>query len=177
MTKRWWQIAVAVALTALGAHALLQERGLPVGTDAPDFKLDTLDGKTVELSKLRGKPVFIDFWATWCEPCRRALPHTQKLAEKYSKDAHILAINLREDPETVRQFLQSHNYTFTVPMDTDGSVAAQYRVRGIPHFVLIDARGKVQFVSSGFRTGNERQFEELLKRAIELARENNPANR
>jgi thioredoxin-related protein len=62
-------------------------------------------------------------------------------------------------------------------MDTDGSVAAQYRVRGIPHFVLIDARGKVQFVSSGFRTGNERQFEELLKRAIELARENNPANR
>ena len=63
MTKRWWTIAVVVALTAVGAHALLQEQGLPVGANAPDFKLTTLDGKTVELSKLRGKPVFIDFWA------------------------------------------------------------------------------------------------------------------
>jgi len=177
MTKRWWILTAAVALTALGAHALLQERGLPIGTEAPNFKLNTLDGTTVELNKLRGKPVFIDFWATWCGPCRRALPHTQKLAEKYGKDAHILAINLREDPETVRQFVESNNYTFTVLIDTDGSVAADYRVRGIPHFVLIDARGKIQFVSSGFRTGDERQFEELLKRAIELARDNNLANR
>lgn len=66
MKKRWWSIALAVALTAVGACAL-QGQGLPVGSDAPDFKLTTLDGKTVELSKLRGKPVFIDFWATWCD--------------------------------------------------------------------------------------------------------------
>jgi thiol-disulfide isomerase/thioredoxin len=170
MTKRWWTIAVVVALTALGAHALLQERGLPVGTDAPDFKLTTLDGKTVELSKLRGKPVFIDFWATWCEPCRRALPHTQKLADKYGKDAHILAVNLKEDPDAVRQFLQSNNYTFTVPMDTDGSVAAQYRVRGIPHFVLIDAQGKIQFVQVGYGSGIEQRFETELRKATRASK-------
>ncbi len=171
MKKRWWSIALAVALTAVGAHALFQGQGLPVGSDAPDFKLTTLDGKTVELSKLRGKPVFIDFWATWCGPCRRALPHTQKLAEKYGKDAHILAVNLKEDADTVRQFLQSNNYSFTVPMDTDGSVAAQYRVRGIPHFVLINAQGKVQFVQVGYGPGIEQRFETELQKAIRASKQ------
>ncbi len=166
MHARWWTIPALATLTALGAHALLQQQGLPIGTEAPDFRLETLDGKVVELSKLRGKPVFIDFWATWCGPCRRALPHTQKLAEKYGKDAHILAINLKEDPETVREFLQKHNYTFTVPMDINGEVATAYRVRGIPHFVLLDAQGKVQFVQIGYGPGIERKLEVELQKAI-----------
>ncbi|MFN7019179.1 MAG: TlpA family protein disulfide reductase [Fimbriimonadales bacterium] len=166
MQARWWTILALAALTAIGAHALLQQQGLPVGADAPNFRLETLDGKVVELSQLRGKPVFIDFWATWCGPCRRALPHTQKLAEKYGKDAHILAINLKEDPETVREFLQKHNYTFTVPMDINGEVATAYRVRGIPHFVLLDAQGKVQFVQIGYGPGIERKLEVELQKAI-----------
>lgn len=170
MTKRWWMIAAIAALTVLGAHALFQQQGLLVGSKAPDFKLTTLDGKTVELSKLRGKPVFIDFWATWCGPCRRALPHTQKLAEKYGKDAHILAVNLREDADTVRGFLQNNQYTFTVPMDTDGAVATQYGVRGIPHFVLIDAEGKIQLVQVGYGPGIEKRFEIELQKAIKASK-------
>jgi thiol-disulfide isomerase/thioredoxin len=171
MTKRWWMLAAAVALTACWAHTRsFRSKAYPSVPNAPDFKLTTLDGKTVELSKLRGKPVFIDFWATWCGPCRRALPHTQKLAEKYGKDAHILAINLKEDPDTVRQFMQSNNYTFTVPMDTNGSVAAEYRVRGIPHFVLIDARGKIQFVQIGYGPGIEQRFETELRKAIQASK-------
>ncbi len=169
MRKRWLTILALAALTAVGAHALLQQQGLPVGAEAPNFRLETLDGKVVELSKLRGKPVFIDFWATWCGPCRRALPHTQKLAEKYGKDAHILAVNLKEDPELVRDFLQKNNYTFTVPMDTNGEVATAYRVRGIPHFVLIDAQGKVQFVQVGYGPGVEQKFESELQKAIRAA--------
>lgn len=169
MRKRWMMFITLAALTAVGAQALLQQQGLPIGATAPDFKLNTLDGKTVELSKLRGKPVFIDFWATWCDPCRRALPHTQKLAEKYGKKAHILAINLKEDKKTVRKFLEQHKYTFTVPMDTEGTVGAAYGVRGIPHFVLIDARGKVQFVQIGYGPGIERKFEAELQKAIRVA--------
>lgn len=169
MRKRIGVIAACAALTLVGAYALFQQQGLPIGSDAPDFKLTTLDGKTVEMSKLRGKPVFIDFWATWCGPCRRALPHTQKLAEKYGKEAHILAINLREDPETVRTFMQQNNYNFTVPMDTTGAVGQAYRVSGIPHFVLIDAQGKVQFVHIGYGPGVEQEFEAELKKAIQSA--------
>lgn len=170
MIKRCFMIVAVAVLTALGAHALLQQQGLPIGSKAPDFKLTTLDGKTVELSKLRGKPVFIDFWATWCEPCRRALPHTQKLAEKYGKDAHILAINIREDADTIREFLQNNQYTFTVPMDTDGAVATQYGVRGIPHFVLINAQGKIQFVQVGYGSGVEKRFEIELQKAIKASK-------
>lgn len=169
MRKRWLMLITLAALTAVGAHALLQQQGLPIGSTAPDFKLTTLDGGMVELSKLRGKPVFIDFWATWCGPCRRALPHTQKLAEKYGKDAYILAINLKEDKETVRKFLVQNNYTFTVPMDTNGAVGTAYRVRGIPHFVLIDAEGKVQFVQIGYGPGIEQKFEAELQKAIRAA--------
>ncbi|OYT72961.1 MAG: alkyl hydroperoxide reductase [Armatimonadetes bacterium CP1_7O] len=169
MRKRWLMFLTLAALTALGAHALLQQQGLPIGATAPDFKLTTLDGETVELSKLRGKPVFIDFWATWCGPCRRALPHTQKLFEKYGKDAHILTINLREDAETVHKFLEQNKYSFTVLMDMEGAVGAAYGVRGIPHFVLIDATGKVQFVQIGYGSGIERKLEAELQKAIRAA--------
>lgn len=169
MRKRWLMLITFAALTAVGAQALLQQQGLPIGATAPDFKLTTLDGKTVELSQLRGKPVFIDFWATWCGPCRRALPHTQKLFEKYGKEAHILTINLKEDAKTVRKFLEQNQYTFPVLMDTEGTVSAAYGVRGIPHFVLIDAKGKVQFVQVGYGPGIERRFEAELQKAIRAA--------
>jgi thiol-disulfide isomerase/thioredoxin len=171
MTKRWWHACSSRCADRAGRARPASRARLACWFRRPRLSnWTTLDGKTVELSKLRGKPVFIDFWATWCGPCRRALPHTQKLAEKYGKDAHILTINLREDPETVRQFMQSHNYTFTVLMDTDGSVAAQYRVRGIPHFVLIDARGKIQFVQIGYGPGIEQRFETELQKAIRASK-------
>lgn len=171
MQARWMTIGILSLVVVLSATALFQSQGLPVGTEAPDFTLETLDGKTVKLSELRGKPVFLDFWATWCGPCRRALPHTQEFAKKYGNDAHILAVNLREDKETVRAFMEKHNFTFTVPMDTKGEVASRYRVRGIPHFVVIDAKGVVQFVQVGFGGGIEKKLEEVLTKAIEESRQ------
>lgn len=149
----------------VGALAL-QERGLPKGAQAPDFELTTLDGKTVVLSKLRGKPVLLDFWATWCGPCRRALPHTQELAKKYKDQAHVLTVNLREAPETVRAFMEKNNYTFPVLMDSDGSVARNYGVTGIPHFVIIDAQGKIYHTQVGYGPGVEKELERKLKEAL-----------
>ncbi|CUU34777.1 MAG: TlpA family protein disulfide reductase [Armatimonadetes bacterium] len=149
----------------VGALAL-QERGLPKGTQAPDFELQTLDGKTVTLSKLRGKPVLLDFWATWCGPCRRALPHTQELAKRYKDQAYVLTVNLREDPETVRAFMENNNYTFPVLLDRDGSVAHKYGVRGIPHFVIIDAQGKIFHNQVGYGPGVEKELERKLKEAF-----------
>ncbi len=159
---------VAGALCMVGAIARLDE-GLKPGEPAPNFTLESLDGKTVKLNELKGKPVFLDFWATWCGPCRRALPHTQAFFEKYKDKAHIFAVNVREEKETVRAFMERNKYTFPVLMDTDGSVADAYGVRGIPHFVLIDAKGNVQLIKVGYGPGAEKELESALQRAISLA--------
>ncbi|MFQ3610519.1 MAG: TlpA disulfide reductase family protein [Fimbriimonadales bacterium] len=167
--KRRWTILALSAVMAIGAYGFFQQQPNRVGSPAPNFQLTTLDGKTITMRDLRGKPVLLDFWATWCGPCRRALPHTQKLAQKYAKEAHVLAVNLREDAETVRAFLQQNNFNFTVLMDTNGEVARSYGVRGIPHFVIVDARGRISFEQVGFGPGIEKTLERELKKAIDSA--------
>ncbi|MCS7065275.1 MAG: TlpA family protein disulfide reductase, partial [Fimbriimonadales bacterium] len=146
------------------------------GTPAPDFELESLDGKTVKLSELKGKPVFLDFWATWCGPCRRALPHTQAFSEKYKGKAHIFAVNVREDKEKVQAFMEQHQYTFRVLMDPQGAVASNYGVRGIPHFVVIDAEGKVTFIKVGYGQGVEKELESALEQAIAQAEQERRAS-
>lgn len=169
--KRTLILGLTLAVTLFGgALALQREQGLPPGTKAPAFELNTLDGKTVSLAELRGKPVFIDFWATWCGPCRRALPHTQQFARKYKNKAHIITINVREDAETVREYLKRHNYSFTVLLNPDGTVADRYGVNGIPHFVIIDAQGEIFFNHVGFGSGIEKVLEKKLNEAIAKAK-------
>ncbi|GBC92798.1 Thiol-disulfide oxidoreductase ResA [bacterium HR15] len=168
MGKKWFALAMLSVLSLLGAFALLQEQLKP-GAPAPDFELDSLDNQQVKLSELKGKPVFLDFWATWCGPCRRALPHTQAFSEKYKGKAHILAINVREDKETVREFMEKNRYTFRVLMDSEGMTARAYGVRGIPHFVVIDAKGKIAFIQIGYGPGVEEKLENALKKAIAQA--------
>lgn len=175
MSKKWVVALVLSVLSLLGAFAVLQEQLKP-GTPAPDFELESLDGKTVKLSELKGKPVFLDFWATWCGPCRRALPHTQAFFEKYKDRAHIFAVNLRESKEKVREFMERYDYSFPVLMDTKGAVAEAYQVSGIPHFVVIDAEGKIQLIKTGYRAGTEKELEQVLQRAIELAEQRRRAS-
>jgi thiol-disulfide isomerase/thioredoxin len=168
MSKKRFVLVMLGVLSVLGASAFLQEK-LGPGVAAPDFELENLEGKPVKLSELKGKPVFLDFWATWCGPCRRALPHTQEFAKKYKDKAHILAINVRESKEKVQQFMEQNKYTFPVLLDTKGEVARAYQVSGIPHFVIIDAEGKIQLIKVGYGAGMEKELERALQRAIDLA--------
>jgi thiol-disulfide isomerase/thioredoxin len=168
MSKKWFVVGALSVLSLVGAFALWQDQLKP-GTPAPNFELESMDGKTVRLSDLKGKPVFLDFWATWCGPCRRALPHTQDFSKKYADKAHILAINLREDKEKVQAFMEQNKYTFRVLMDRSGETADAYRVRGIPTFVVIDAEGKVALVKVGYGPGVEEELENALKKAIAQA--------
>jgi thiol-disulfide isomerase/thioredoxin len=121
MSKKRFTMVMLGVLSVLGASAFLQEKLAP-GVAAPDFELENLEGKSVKLSELKGKPVFLDFWATWCGPCRRALPHTQEFAKKYKGKAHIYAVNVRESKEKVQQFMEQNGYTFPR--------VARYRGRG-----------------------------------------------
>lgn len=139
------------------------------GQDAPDFTLTDLEEGSVSLSSLRGKVVFIDFWATWCPPCVRSLPHTQALSQHEkakSGDLVVLAINAREDAQKVKQFMQEKNYTFRVLLDKEGKVLDDFGVTGIPTFVVIDREGKVTYVQTGFWEGGEKPIEQAIEQAL-----------
>jgi thiol-disulfide isomerase/thioredoxin len=132
-----------------------------LSTPAPEFALKTPDGKTVNLKDLRGKVVLIDYWATWCGPCKMSFPYLQKVYDKYRTDPRvaIFAINTWEREKgtereaTVRKFLTENKYTFPVLYD-DTSVE-KYGVEGIPTKFMIDQKGVIRFKSVGFDSGDK----------------------
>ncbi len=120
--------------------------GVEVGDVAPDFRVNTLDETTVMLSDYAGKPVMINFWATWCAPCRLEMPEMQKAFEAYQDDGFvILALNQDESAETVKQFFYDEmGLTFTPLLDENSRVAAEYGVHGVfPSSLFINADGIV----------------------------------
>jgi thiol-disulfide isomerase/thioredoxin len=122
------------------------------GKKAPDFALQTLDGQDVKLADLKGNVVVLDFWATWCGPCVAAMPHLQELSnntELKEKGLRVFAVNLREGEDKVKPFIESNQYTLTVPMDREGSVAQSYKVQGIPTQVVIGRNGMIHKVFVG----------------------------
>jgi thiol-disulfide isomerase/thioredoxin len=123
-----------------------------IGYRAPDFTLETLNGETIKLSELKGTPVLINFWATWCGACREEMPTLQKAQEKYLNRVKILAINLANSErslEEVKEYLKDNRLTFTVPLDKDGSVANLYRIRAIPMTFFIDKNGVIKAKFTG----------------------------
>lgn len=124
------------------------------GFRAPDFTLATLDGETMTLSDLQGKAVLINFWATWCPPCRAELPAIQATYERYADQGFVvLAVDMAESPQTVATFAQQFGLSFPIPLDQDGQVAARYRVRAIPTSFFVDREQVVRSVFTGPMNG------------------------
>lgn len=120
------------------------------GQMAPDFTLTSPSGKQVTLSQFRGKPVVLNFWATWCPPCKLEMPTIEKLSqEAAAKGFVLLTVNQEEDGGTVQNFLQQNKYDFPVVLDTSGQVSQTYQVSGIPTSVFIDAKGIIRDIHTG----------------------------
>jgi cytochrome c biogenesis protein CcmG/thiol:disulfide interchange protein DsbE len=121
-----------------------------VGFAAPDFTLETQDGTTISLADLRGQVVLINFWATWCPPCRAEMPAIQQVYDRYREQGFtVLAVNQQEGATQVGPFADQMGLTFPILMDRDGSVSARYQVNGLPSTFFVDRAGVVQNVTLG----------------------------
>ncbi|MFJ8261796.1 TlpA disulfide reductase family protein [Rummeliibacillus sp. NPDC094406] len=123
--------------------------GLAINQTAPNFKLKTLDGKEVQLSDYLGKKVILNFWATWCPPCKAEIPHMEKYYKKHAKEdgVEILAVNLTKsdkDEDYIRDFVKSYDMTYPVLLDEDGEQQKQYEIVTIPTTFFIDKNGRIQ---------------------------------
>jgi len=133
---------------------------------APDFTLPT-DGAPVNLQGYRGKVVYLDFWASWCIPCRNSFPWMNAMHQRHADEGLVvLAVNLDQDSQEIQRFLEKYPAHFTVAYDPEGRIAELYQLKGMPTSYLIDRQGDIVMSHVGFRQGDtaplEKQIEQLL---------------
>jgi len=121
-----------------------------IGRPAPAFKLPDLKGQEISLDQYRGKIVMLDFWATWCGPCRMTMPLLEKLQKEYTNNMVLLAINLQESGDVVREYMREQGLSSHVLLDEKGSLGEIYGTDAIPMQVLIDKEGIVRDIKTGF---------------------------
>ena len=137
---------------------------------APDFVLENMDEEKVSLKEFRGKVVLINFWATWCPPCRREMPSMERLYQKFNGDNFtVLAINQMEAEDLVFAFTGQLeiDLTFTILFDKDSSVSQAFNVKGLPTSYLIDKKGNIRYRAIGGREFDHPEVEKLIINLIQ----------
>ena len=143
--------ADAKAAAGQGDSVIEFKPGMPIkeGVAAPDFTGELMDGTSITLSELQGKPVIINFWATWCGPCVKEMPAFERLKDDFGDKIGIIAVNCGDDAGTVKDFVEENGYTFPVVLDEGYSISMLYPTNSIPYTVVLDADGKVTHISTG----------------------------
>lgn len=162
------RIFAAATLAGMLAFPSLASNALE-GTAAPDFALSSLDGPNLRLSEYRGDVVMLNFWATWCGPCRQEMPMLEEIYGRYRPAGfQLLGINVDGEPSRARRMAEDLGVSFPLLIDTDKSVSRLYDIRAMPVTVLIDRDGTVRHVHYGYRPGYERRY---LEQVGQLLRE------
>lgn len=138
----------------------------PTPMPAPDFKIYDESGKAVNFEEFVGKPIILNFWASWCGPCKTEMPVFQKVYEETKDDIVFLMVNLtdgaQETKEKAQKYIQDNGYTFPIYLDSDSDAAATYGIYSIPTTIFINAKGEVEAGHSGVLT------ESLMRQGIAL---------
>jgi peroxiredoxin len=153
-------LLLSLALTSLTARA---------ATDgpAPDFTLKSLAGDNVKLSELRGQVVLINFWASWCGPCRQEMPRLDDLYQKYGELGFtLLGVNVEQDSAEAQRMLHDTPVTFPILFDTQNQVSKLYDVTAMPSTVIVDRDGNVRFVHKGYQPGYEDEYQTQIRTLV-----------
>jgi peroxiredoxin len=153
---------------ALGLAAGDADATLAAASKAPDFTLPVIGGANLRLQEQRGRVVMVNFWATWCGPCRVEMPHLNRLYDKYRGSGFVLlGVNIDEEPRKAADLAAKLGLRFPVLLDADKKVSRLYDLTAMPSTVLIDRDGRVRYIHRGYRDGfedtYEKQIRELLK--------------
>lgn len=134
---------------------------------APDFALTTLDGEKVKLSDLKGHVVMINFWASWCGPCRQEMPLLNDIYASYKKAGFVLlGVNLDESAEDAKAFLKKTPVNFPVLIDSKGQVADLYKNQAMPSSYFVDRKGDLVYLHQGYRPGEEEDYKKVIKKLL-----------
>lgn len=158
-------LGTALLIGALPARAQAQSlTPVPNTPQAPDFALKDLNGDTHKLSDYRGQVVLLNFWATWCPPCRREMPSMERAWQQFKdQDMVILAVDVGEDLDTVYTFLADYPVSFPLLLDEEAEVVRKFPVRGLPTSYVIGPDGRIMFQAVGGREWDDPQILEQLR--------------
>jgi len=163
MVSRSKALALILSALALSAGSVSAQE---VGSRAPGFDLAT-SAKPVRLADLKGQVVYLDFWASWCAPCKQSFPFMSEMQAKYgARGFTVIGVNVDQKREDADKFLASTPAKFTVGYDTSGKVAEVYQPKGMPTSYLIGADGKVRAVHVGFKDSQREQIEREIQSAL-----------
>lgn len=156
-------LLAAVGYTLYSNLTKASQGEIQVGQTAPDFVLKDMNGKKHQLSDYRGKGVFLNFWGTWCDPCKREMPYMNDLYGEYSKKGvEILAVHVKDTPYLVENFIKEYGLRFPVMIDKDGDVQNEYGIDPLPESLLIGPDGKVKKIIIGNQNLKEKDFRSLF---------------
>ena len=162
MTLRLFRtLWLPLLLTALAGSAVA---AVQLSSPAPDFTLRSVGGANLRLQEQRGQVVMLNFWATWCGPCRQEMPHLSRLYDRYRASGFVLlGVNIDDDPRAAADLAARLGVHFPVLLDTDKRVSRVYDMSAMPATLLIDRDGRVRQIYRGYRDGVERTYEEQVR--------------
>lgn len=149
-------VACALTVSSLSAGELAGQ--------APNFTLQSRDGETVSLADLTGEVVMVNFWATWCGPCRQEMPHLEALHQRYSDLGFtLLGVNVEEDSSGAEKFLEETPVSFRILFDPNSEVSQLYDVVAMPSTVMIDRAGNMRYIHHGYQPGYENDYQTQIR--------------
>jgi peroxiredoxin len=163
MTKPILKTLALAAALFVTSHV----NAVDVDDQAKDFTLKAMDGTNLRLEEFRGQVVLINFWASWCGPCRQEMPILQKIHERYEPLGFtVLGVNVDEKEDKARRIIERLNVDFPLLLDTGQSVSKAYDVNAMPFTVLVDRDGKVGYIHRGYKPGDENQYVNRLRQLL-----------
>lgn len=156
-----WVLVALMALSSVHVHAVA------VAEVAPDFTLKSLQGNNLRLEEYRGQVVLINFWASWCGPCRQEMPLLDRLHQRYQETGFaVLGVNVEGKIKPAQELVDKTKVTFPVLIDADQKVSELYNLEAMPSTVVVDRNGVVRYIHLGYKPGDEAKYVDVVKALI-----------